>query len=73
MSLLGPVLSTARLSGTTITFDKGCQPKGKKGPVSVAVAELEIVKIEEKMYVTAQEKKPPYDKALDSMKIIKWK
>lgn len=62
-----------RLSGTRITFDKGCEPKGKKGPVSVAVAELGIVKSEEKLYVTAQGKKLPFDKALDSMKTIKWK
>ncbi|KAL9966168.1 hypothetical protein ACROYT_G024206 [Oculina patagonica] len=62
-----------RLSGTKITFEKGCEPKGKKGPVSVAVAELGIMKIEEKMYVTAQEKKVPYDKALDSMKTVTWK
>lgn len=62
-----------RLSGTQITFDKGCEPKGKKGPVSVAVAELGIVKIEEKMYVTAQGKKLPYDKAVDTMKTVTWK
>lgn len=62
-----------RFSGTSITFDKGCEPKGKKGPVSVVVTELGIVKIEEKMYVTAQGKKLPYDKALDSMKSFLWK
>lgn len=61
------------LSSTKITFDKGCEPKGKKGPVSVAVAELELMKRDEKMYVTAQGKKLAYDKALDSMKVVTWR
>ena len=62
-----------RLSGASITFEKGCEPKGKKGPVSVAVTELGLMKTENKMYVTAQGKKLSYDKALDSMKTVTWK
>lgn len=62
-----------KLSGANITFDKGFEPKGKKGPVSVSVTELGLVKIEDKMYVTAQGKKLPYDKAVDSMKTVTWK
>lgn len=61
------------LSDTKITFDKGYEPKGKKGPVSVAVSELGLVKIDEKLYVTAQGKKLRYDKALESMKTLTWK
>lgn len=62
-----------KLSGASITFDKGFEPKGKKGPVSVAVTELGLVKTEDKVYVTAQGKRVPYDKALDSMKTVTWK
>lgn len=62
-----------RLSGASITFEKGCEPKGKKGPVSVAVTELGLMKTENKMYMTAQGKKLSYDKALDSMKTVTWK
>ena len=61
------------LSDTQITFDKGYEPKGKKGPVSVAISELGLKKVEEKLYVTAQGKKLRYDKALDSMKTLTWK
>ena len=62
-----------RFLGARITFDKGCEPKGKKGPVSVAVTELGLMKTKDKMYVTAQGKRLPYDKALDSMKTVTWK
>ena len=61
------------LSGSKITFDKGCELKGKKGPVSLAVSELGLMKLEEKLYVTSQGKKLRYDKALDSMKTLTWK
>ena len=61
------------LRGANITFEKGFEPKGKKGPVSVSITELGLMKIEDKMYVTAQGKKLPYDKAVDSMKTITWR
>lgn len=56
-----------------ITFEKGFQPKGSKGPVSVAVSELAILTLGEKMYITAQDKRVPFDKALDCLHEIAWK
>lgn len=57
----------------TITFEKGREPKGKKGPVSVAVTELELVELNGRMYLKSQGKKVAYEKVLDSVKTVTWK
>lgn len=62
-----------RMSGSHITFDKGFEPTAKKGPISVNVTEVGLMKTEDKMYVTAQGKKLPYDKAVDCLKNVTWK
>ena len=62
-----------RLSGSCITFVRGFEPKVKKGPVSVTVTELGLMKTEDKMYVTAQGKKLSYDRAVDTLKTVSWK
>ncbi|XP_031568248.1 uncharacterized protein LOC116302959 [Actinia tenebrosa] len=56
-----------------ITFQKGFQPKGGKGPVSVTVSELGILEMPEKTYITAQDKRLALDKALDCLHEIAWK
>ena len=59
--------------GKKIKFDKGFEPKGKKGPISVSVSELGILTINSKLYITAQDKRLPLEKALDSIRVLNWK
>ena len=55
-----------------LTFEKHCEPVGKKGPVSAAVSDIEILKIGEKVYFCSNGKKINAEKAIDSLKSIKW-
>ena len=55
-----------------LTFEKNCEPMGKKGPVSVAVSNIEILRIGEKVYLSSNGKKISVEKAIDSIKSIKW-
>ena len=55
-----------------LTFEKRCEPIGKKGPVSVAVSEIQILKVSEKVYLCSNGKKISVEKAIDSLKSIKW-
>lgn len=59
--------------GKKIKFVKGFEPKGKKGPISVSVSELGIVTINSKLYITAQDKRFPFAKAMDSIRVLTWK
>ena len=72
-SITLPKRIEGRLSGSSVSFIRGCEPKGAKGPVSVAVTALGLQKDKEKIYITSQGKRLPYDKALDCMKTVKWK
>ena len=67
-----------RLKGTLgrrIVFDKGFEPKGKKGPVSVALTDAELVEdpTSGRLYLKSQGKKVNYHKLLDSLKTVEWK
>ena len=55
-----------------LVFEKRCEPVGKKGPVSVAVSEIEILKVGEKIYLSSNGKKINVEKAIDSLKSVKW-
>ncbi len=55
-----------------LTFQKRCEPVGKKGPVSVAVSDIEILRIGEKVYLSSNGKKINVEKAIDSLKSIQW-
>ncbi|XP_001625228.2 uncharacterized protein LOC5504324 isoform X2 [Nematostella vectensis] len=57
----------------TVTFSKGCEPKGSKGPVAVLVKELGILETESKTYITTQGKRLAYDKALDCLHEVDWR
>ncbi|XP_028416905.1 uncharacterized protein LOC114541091 [Dendronephthya gigantea] len=55
-----------------LTFEKRCEPVGKKGPVSVAVSEIKILNVGEKIYLSSNGKKINVEKAIDSLKSLKW-
>jgi hypothetical protein len=55
-----------------LAFEKNCGPVGKKGPVSVAVSDIHILKIGEKVYLSSNGKRINVEKAIDSLKSIKW-
>ena len=60
------------LFANRLTFEKHREPMGKKGPVSVAVSNIEILRIGEKVYLSSNGKKINVEKAIDSIKSVKW-
>ena len=59
--------------GQKIKFAKGFEPKGKKGPISVTISELGMARVNSKLYVTTQDKRLAFDKAVDSIHVLSWK
>lgn len=60
-------------NGKKITFVKGFEPKGKKGPIVLTIKELGIITMNSKLYITSQDKRLRFDKALDSIHVLTWK
>ena len=61
------------LENQEIRFEKRFEPTGKKGPISVAVSEIQIsTGPSEKVYFCSNGKKINVEKALDSLKSLKW-
>lgn len=60
------------LTNQRLTFSKRFEPVGKKGPISVTVSEIEIARVSQKVYLYSNGKKINAEKALDSLKSLKW-
>jgi hypothetical protein len=67
-----PKILKGVLVDNRLAFEKNCGPVGKKGPVSVAVSDIHILKIGEKVYLSSNGKRINVEKAIDSLKSIKW-
>ena len=67
-----PKIVKGILIDNRLTFEKHFEPVGKKGPVSVPVSDIQILKIGEKVYLSSNGKKINVEKAIDSLKSIKW-
>lgn len=68
-----PKILKGKFIESEIQFEQGFEPKGSKGPVSVNIKQIGIAQFNDKLYVTAQGKRLPFDKALDTIHTIKWK
>lgn len=67
-----PKLVKGILHDNRLKFEKHCEPIGKKGPLSVSLSEVEILKIGEKIYFSSSGKKISVEKAINSVKEIEW-
>ena len=56
-----------------LLFNKSFEPTGKKGPISIKVSEIHISRFSDKVYLHSNGKKINAEKALDSLKSIKWR
>ena len=67
-----PKIVKGTLTKQRLEFQKRFEPIGKKGPISITVSEILIQEVSDKVYLYSNGKKVNAEKALDSLKTIKW-